>query len=73
MTLELALTRWSVVCRQWNELSSGYAPYLPAFLCGWTSRQIGLETPDVSRNGYASSFRIGWKEADEQIEILSSR
>ncbi|GAA5124615.1 hypothetical protein JIN84_12905 [Luteolibacter yonseiensis] len=70
LTLELALIRWSVMCKTWGELAAGHAPHLPAFLAGWMCRQIGASMP-AELGQFRDSFRVGWREADQQIEIAS--
>lgn len=70
LPFELALIRWSVTCKRWDELSAGHAPILTAFLAGWCCRCIGTSMPD-NVGTFRDSFRIGWREADEQIEIAS--
>lgn len=67
-SLDLALIRWSVVCRSWNELAAGNDPHLGAFLAGWFSRVIDAPYPK-EMFGFRDSFRSGWKEADDQIAI----
>lgn len=70
LPMELALTRWSVVCRKWHEGASGSAPVLPAFLAGWFCRCIGASEP-VQLGEFPDSFRAGWREADDHIAIAS--
>ena len=69
LPIELALIRWSVVHRKWHEMG-GDCPYLPAFLAGWMCRAIGAEEPSNLPH-FRASFRVGWKEANEQAEINS--
>ncbi|RRJ96822.1 hypothetical protein Ga0100231_023945 [Opitutaceae bacterium TAV4] len=72
LSLDIALIRWSVVCRQWEGFSAGNAPLLGAFLAGWYCRSIGASMPeDVGQ--FRESFRVGWREADQQIEIESRK
>ena len=66
--INTALIRWSVVCRRWNDLSSGHAPILGAFLSGWFWRDMGNPMPSDC-GVFQDSFRIGYKEADETITI----
>ncbi len=70
LPMDLALTRWSVVCTSWGELANGHAPYLPAFLAGWYCRQIGASHPETFGQ-YNNSFNVGWREADTEIAIAS--
>lgn len=70
-SLELALIRWSVVHRKWHELANDM-PCLGAFLAGWFLRDMspkGTQPPDVA--SFRDSFRVGWRESDDQITILS--
>ena len=67
LPIELALTRWSVVHIRWNETAND-CPNLTAFLAGWCSRCIGLPMPNEIGT-FQNSFRVGWREADEQISI----
>lgn len=70
-SLDLALIRWSVVCRTWHDLSSGNAPQLGAFLAGWYWRDMGNPMPQRTDLGtFCDSFRVGWREADAQIIIM---
>lgn len=67
LPLETALIRWHVVSARWEEMSSGNIPLLGAFLAGWYFRCIGGHpTPVVD---YRDSFRCGWREADDMIQI----
>lgn len=69
-TLDIALIRWSVVCRQWDALSSNSAPILGAFLAGWYWRDMGNELPGREQLGtFVDSFRVGWHESDAMITI----
>lgn len=69
LPLELAFIRWSVVHRGWHEIG-GDCPLLLAFLAGWSCRCIGASMPeDVGQ--FRDSFRVGWREADDQITIAS--
>lgn len=69
LPLELAFIRWSVVHRGWHEIG-GDCPLLLAFLAGWSCRCIGASMPeDVGQ--FRDSFRVGWREADDQIAIAS--
>lgn len=68
-SLELAFIRWSVVHRQWHE-HSGSMPSLEGFLAGWFCRVCEAEEP-VIVDRFRDSFRSGWKEAHEQIVIIS--
>lgn len=70
LPMDLALARWSVVCESWGELAGGHAPYLPAFLAGWYTRQIGVEMPD-DLGTFKDSYRVGWREADQEVAIDS--
>lgn len=71
-SLDMAMIRWSVVCRRWHEMSSGHAPELGAFLAGWFMRGSNAPMPDRANLGdFPDSFRAGWSEADTQIVILS--
>jgi len=73
LTLDLALIRWSVVHRRWHELASDM-PYLPAFLAGWGMRVMEADMPPAEALGtFKDSFRVGWREADEQLAILARR
>lgn len=70
LSLDLALTRWSVICESWGRLSSGSAPILGVFLAGWYWRDMGNSLPSKEEIGkFADSFRVGWREADDFIEI----
>lgn len=71
LPLELALVRWSVVHRRWHELASD-CPLLGAFLAGWYCRCIGATEPQ-NVGVFRDSFRTGWREADDQIEIAARR
>ena len=69
LSLELALIRWSVVHRQWHELANDM-PCLTAFLAGWCNRVVGAKMPPAEDVGvFRDSWRVGWREADEQITI----
>jgi len=69
-TLDSALVRWSVVCRRWEDFSSGNSPQLGPFLAGWFMRDMGAPMPeDVGL--FRESFCAGWAEADTEIEIAS--
>jgi len=70
LPIELALIRWSVVSMRWNELSTSNAPLLTAFLAGWCCRCVGATFPDNPRT-FRDSFRVGWREAEDQIIIAS--
>lgn len=70
-TIDLALIRWSVVCRKWHDFSSGSAPNLGAFLAGWFLKDSGAQHMPEDLGLFVDSFRVGWREAEEQIEILS--
>lgn len=69
LPLELAFIRWSVVHRGWHEIG-GDCPLLLAFLAGWSCRCIGASQP-ADLGTFRDSFRVGWREADEQITIAS--
>jgi len=71
MPLELALTRWSVVHREWHEIG-GDCPLLTAFLAGWCCRSIGASMPD-DLGMFRDSFRVGWREADDMMTIEARR
>lgn len=66
--LEMSFIRWSVVCLRWSAISSGGAPILQAFLAGWLCRCIGTTVPEEVGQ-WRDSFRVGWREADQQIAI----
>lgn len=71
MTIESALYRWQVVCRSWDEFSTGHIPELNAFLAGWFMYEIGAKMPDdvgVRRE----SFRAGWRESEISKSITSN-
>ena len=72
LPFDLALVRWSVVCRSWGELSAGHAPLLTAFLAGWGCRCIGASMPE-NLGTFRDSFRVGWREADTMIAIETQR
>lgn len=67
-TLDEALTRWTVICRRWQDIASGSQPVLGPFLAGWFLRDMG-EDIDVGRKPGRDSFRAGWCEADTMINI----
>lgn len=67
LPLDLAMIRWSVRCRTWQEMSAGSQPELGPFLAGWFCRCIGAGL--VVDGHFRDSFRIGWKEADDHIAI----
>ncbi len=72
-SIDLALIRWSVVHRQWHELANDM-PYLPAFLAGWGMRCMDAEEPPKEKLGkFPDSFRVGWREAHEQLAILAQQ
>lgn len=71
LPLELAFIRWSVVHRQWHELANDM-PLISAFLAGWCCRCIGTSQPE-DLGTFRDSFRVGWREADDQITIASRR
>ena len=71
MPLELALTRWSVVHRQWHEIG-GDCPLLTAFLAGWCCRSIGASMPE-DLGMFRDSFRVGWREAEDMMTIEARR
>jgi hypothetical protein len=71
LPLELAFIRWSVVDRGWTEFS-GDGPLLSAFLAGWLCRCIGTSEP-LNLGTFRDSFRVGWREADDQIIIMGRR
>ncbi len=68
LPLDLALIRWAVVCQSWADLAAGSAPLLSAFLAGWCCRCIGASQP-ADLGQFRDSFRVGWREADQQVEI----
>ena len=68
--MDIALIRWSVVHKTRSENGLGDIPYLPAFLAGWTCRAIGASQP-LNIGQFRDSFRAGWLEADQHIEIES--
>ena len=70
LTIDIALIRWSVVCGTWDDMSSGHAPNLQAFLAGWCCRVIGATMP-ICLGTMRDSFRVGWREADQQVEIAA--
>ena len=56
---------------RWKDIG-GDTPMLGAFLAGWFLRDMsprGTQPPDVA--SFRDSFRVGWREADDQIEIAS--
>lgn len=67
---DLAFIRWSVVHRQWHDFSSGNMPSLEGFLAGWFCRVCEAEPPVVV-DRFRDSFQCGWREAHDQIVILS--
>lgn len=69
-SFDLAFIRWSVVHRQWHELSGGSMPTLEGFLAGWFCRVCEAQPP-VIVGKFRDSFQCGWREAHEQIVILS--
>lgn len=69
-TLDLALIRWSVVCKEWGELSSGFYPNLGAFLSGWFWKDMGNELPK-ELGEFRDSFRKGYQESEFMLEILN--
>lgn len=69
LPLDLAFIRWSVVHRGWHEIG-GDCPLLLAFLAGWSCRCIGASQP-IDLGTFRDSFRVGWREADDQIAIAS--
>lgn len=73
-TLDLALTRWSVVCEKWNDLAPASQPILGAFLAGWYWRDMGNKIPDKEDIGtFCDSFRVGYREADIYLQINFQR
>ena len=73
LPLDLALIRWSVKCTALGELAAGAEPLLGAFLAGWYCRCIGASLPE-DLGQFRDSFRAGWKEADDFIQIeINSR
>lgn len=70
-SLDLAFIRWSVVHRQWHDLCGGM-PSLEGFLAGWFCRVCEAEPP-VIVGRFRDSFQCGWKEAHDQIAILSRK
>jgi hypothetical protein len=66
---QLAFIRWSVVHRSWHDLCGGI-PSLEGFLAGWFCRVCEAEPPVVVGR-FRDSFNCGWREAHEQIVILS--
>ncbi len=71
LPFDLALTRWSVMCIVWRDLAGDH-PNLTAFLAGWGCRCIGAAMPEKIE-AFRDSFRVGWKEADDQIAIERQR
>lgn len=70
-TLDLALTRWSVKCASWGELSSGNHPILGVFLTGWFWRDMGNPLPSREDIGpFCDSYRCGWMEANTMIAVM---
>ena len=71
LSIDLALIRWSVRCRTWQELSAGGSqPELGPFLAGWFCRCSGIGLSlIVADHAFRDSFRIGWREADDCIAI----
>lgn len=69
LPMDLALIRWSVVCRSWYNMAYD-APDLGAFLAGWYCRCSGVSRP-ADEGMFRNSFRRGWREADQEIEIKS--
>lgn len=67
-TLDLALTRWSVMCIAWHDQSAGHHPQLGAFLAGWFRRDMGMPL-DEPPNWCRDSYRVGYREADNMIKI----
>ena len=64
LTIEEALIRWSLSREIYG---SDDVPHLQAFLAGWFCRVIHADT---SRPKYfPHSFMVGWREADETIQI----
>lgn len=61
-TLDLALIRWSVACRTWQESSAGSQPHLGAFLAGWFLRVTHSSLP-TTEGIFRDSLRVGWHEA----------
>ena len=60
--INLALTRWAVVCREWNAISAGSMPDLIAFLAGWGCCMIGAHQSEVEK--FRDSFNVGWYQAE---------
>lgn len=72
-TLDLALIRWSVVCRQWHDFG-GDAPMIGPFLAGWFMRDMKADMPEqLSLGTFRDSFRKGWGECDTQLAILAQQ
>jgi hypothetical protein len=70
LTLEQAITRYTVVSEKWGALAADNQPYINAFLAGWCSRGIGMSEPSDKACGiYRASFRAGWREADTFANI----
>lgn len=67
-TLDQALLRWSAVCREWQETSTGNQPRLGAFLAGWYMRETAGDVM-VSDLDFPDSYHAGWNEADTTIKI----
>ena len=67
-TLDEALTRWSVVCRTWQDMAAGHQPHLGSFLAGWFARDAGCSI-DATRARLQDSVRAGWRECDETIAV----
>jgi len=66
-TIELAMIRFAVVSKRWDESSAGNFPYIQAFLAGWCCCVCGVGYPEVGQ--YRDSFRAGWIEAQQAIAI----
>lgn len=68
--LDVALVRWSVVCRTWQETAAGHQPDLGAFLAGWYMSQLTSEMPRL-KSSFRDSFRAGWHEAETMTAIAA--
>lgn len=70
LSLDLAMIRWSVRCRTWQEMSAGSQPELGPFLAGWFCRCSGIGLSIIEADhAFRDSFRIGWREAADCISI----
>ena len=73
-TLDLALTRYTVVCQKWGEMAAGHYPQLGPFLAGWYWRDMDCDIPPPEQiKSFRDSFRKGWAEADAFVETLKRK